>query len=1606
MDLYANQSPPLSRLDAIHESPTSMPSQKHAATCPQVVSQQFGDEGDINQVDLLTRATQAEARASKLEFELERARKALAEAQQRQRDTNQLLRRLGDANALLRADLERERARSKSAACCDSGVMSSDGTGEGSESENRYSAVEAMDTDLDRLRELEGANHNLEARIASELRAAEIWKSRFQALEEVHVSQSVVSPEASAGLGTQSQLARAEVEALRHRVWTMERELQENKQLLASGQAEANKWQKKYLQVEAKSVSSPMHTDAIAKETSMLQELTSMQGEVVRNAFALEEATIAGRGWEANTAAAVAAAGRLERQEGVLSLQLSMTQQRLENVEERLAMAPSSIQITLAHDELRAARADEDGYRRKVKELCSELQTREKSLRSAEFELELERRAQPAECLKAERAAQVAEKNLETLRVAMQAEEKLRLEVSKALSDTQYDARNMQIALHNEERALARCSGDLVIEMSVASKIQDELQQARSEATQADANVSAMQNLLRERCADIHRLESLADLKAEHWKAACHAREKSLEMALAELAETRAEAQVEDSQLQGYSHEVDKSKTTLPPSPDKLNVEALMGSQSLSRAHISELVARLHSTQEECRQAESRLQEEVAQRAAAIAHAAQLTEQIVANGAIKQESSCETFLTRQSRNEARITYLLSEIDDFQAAERASQEVELQAAKKLKLMESEVETFGNQTSELKEVMAQVASLRMTESELNEVESIAAGRITELLAEVSSMRDVNDKCHKAEVEEQKTSMQSAELSVEIDSLRSLHDAAEEQRKTLAEEIKSLRTLHEEALQNSRSAEAVMTGLESECAQKVQASVMSRTALLDELHQSQVAQTKISQSERTVAEQGLALRAEVTSLQSTRDEAEQAEQKAEAQMAELMVEVASLRYLHDHAVHHGKSATLALRDLETESALKLQASAVNRNELMSQLQHYRDMCAQLEHTEQQHSWRLQHSEQSLNIEAAQVAELDTKCSEYTAKCATEASRAIESALRCDELQEEEQRLAMHLEERERYWSLEMAGSMAAADAWHEQCEMQEALFARHFADAEARMGGVASDARQEAAKWCSSLREAKEDLGRWRNRVQELHAERIHMESALEALAHARNTWRAKAEATECQLRKSVAIANNKAEMVVHENQVQTQSELAAARSQLSEIQARSQESLQREKEQLALVEHARDVAQQQVECLREELKSTEASVARHTLLSAETLERARTDTLTISSEAGAWRTSLSEATAKSDSLARHSENLERESVFLRARLATQAEEISEAKARLQKAEHRFSAAESGTDFLHSELSRTRKHSEHVMSALAVEQSDASVLRCRVRELETQLVECSGSYSFKIEDAQMFNHSDKDLTPVPKDSNCQSGLFDMSQSKLDISAELGTLRQELRASRGGEPLSDMTGAWQRVQALEARCSPSAIQGLQASPSEVQDIGSIGAIAQSPTRNITKYRSCGNGRLENNTSLNSIQSPVHHRAEPSPSAASRAEPSPSAASGRSSIRSQRISAEPDALVASISSSSSVATRLSACFSPAKWPAPGTRECSRSPEAPKDPSYDMGLEGFGSQSLECSFGVQPRNILALPASPSPSKCRENLGVAEFGSSGTRGLRF
>merc|ERR1719162_2665842 len=123
---------------------------------------------------------------------------------------------------------------------------------------------------------------------------------------------------------------------------------------------------------------------------------------------------------------------------------------------------------------------------------------------------------------------------MEVLRLTMQAETSLRLEVGKALSDAQREARSLQISLHDEECALTRCSGDLVKEMTVASKIHQELHAARADSAQTRSTWAGQvtgetTRELQQEVSELRWLESNADLEAQRWKTACRSREEELE---------------------------------------------------------------------------------------------------------------------------------------------------------------------------------------------------------------------------------------------------------------------------------------------------------------------------------------------------------------------------------------------------------------------------------------------------------------------------------------------------------------------------------------------------------------------------------------------------------------------------------------------------------------------------------------------------------------------------------------------------------------------------------------------------------------------------------------------------------------------------------------------------------------------------------------------------------------------------------------------------------------------------------------------------------------------------------------------------------------------
>eukprot|EP00927_Polykrikos_kofoidii_P077417 TRINITY_DN74356_c0_g1_i1.p1 TRINITY_DN74356_c0_g1~~TRINITY_DN74356_c0_g1_i1.p1 ORF type:complete len:701 (-),score=129.72 TRINITY_DN74356_c0_g1_i1:13-2115(-) len=222
-------------------------------------------------LDPLTRATLAEARAERAEAELSRIRKTLGEAQQRYLDSNQLLKRLSDANATLRTELETLRSRS-------SGPIASASIGDGwnvasgvpNASATATSPRFQVTTSPRRLGSPRRSGGGLPLPLlrsnVGDARSVPSFDDESGCCGQPRVSGSCSRLQSPGGLSACTSGAallascdesfsapctqRSEVPALRHRVWALEREQQEAKRLLAVRQVDVGKWRERCLSAE------------------------------------------------------------------------------------------------------------------------------------------------------------------------------------------------------------------------------------------------------------------------------------------------------------------------------------------------------------------------------------------------------------------------------------------------------------------------------------------------------------------------------------------------------------------------------------------------------------------------------------------------------------------------------------------------------------------------------------------------------------------------------------------------------------------------------------------------------------------------------------------------------------------------------------------------------------------------------------------------------------------------------------------------------------------------------------------------------------------------------------------------------------------------------------------------------------------------------------------------------------------------------------------------------------------------------------------------------------------------------------------------------------
>eukprot|EP00747_Dinoflagellata_sp_TGD_P123018 gnl/TRDRNA2_/TRDRNA2_173727_c11_seq20.p1 gnl/TRDRNA2_/TRDRNA2_173727_c11~~gnl/TRDRNA2_/TRDRNA2_173727_c11_seq20.p1 ORF type:complete len:1327 (+),score=275.87 gnl/TRDRNA2_/TRDRNA2_173727_c11_seq20:86-4066(+) len=245
----------------------------------------------------------------------------------------------------------------------------------------------------------------------------------------------------------------------------------------------------------------------------------------------------------------------------------------------------------------------------------------------------------------------------------------------------------------------------------------------------------------------------------------------------------------------------------------------------------------------------------------------------------------------------------------------------------------------------------------------------------------------------------------------------------------------------------------------------------------------------------------------------------------------------------------------------------------------------------------------------------------------------------------------------------------------------------------------------------------------------------------------------------------------------EVEAHEQQVHE------ARQQLAEGMLESQDKLCQAEKRLADTEEALDTSKLHASGYQEELSCANLLAQSREEATCEKAEWSRKQAVAALAEVGTLRSSLQLAETDMEEFKHQNRSLRNRISELEAELAKQRSEASQICENLGFAERRCSSAE-------VELNKTRSRAHAVATALIAETHESSVLRCQIRELTGAGLDDSTC-------VMQGNDKDKQLSKLPCGDD----------SKLQV------LRQELRETRGGQPLSDVTGAWQCVLPLEAR-------------------------------------------------------------------------------------------------------------------------------------------------------------------------------------------------
>eukprot|EP00929_Paragymnodinium_shiwhaense_P028196 TRINITY_DN16400_c0_g1_i1.p1 TRINITY_DN16400_c0_g1~~TRINITY_DN16400_c0_g1_i1.p1 ORF type:complete len:885 (+),score=206.58 TRINITY_DN16400_c0_g1_i1:130-2784(+) len=441
----------------------------------------FSELSDERCVHFLRRALDAEAYGNQLQAELDRTRANLEESRKRHRDSNQLLRRLGDANAALRKDLEDERLW-------------------------RISALEEDD----------------------ETRSAR-WSQRGDAAPAP--SSCRVCRQGRGGGESEREL-----EALRQDLASMRRQLEDAKLLLAESQADARKWHERCADAEkaandfATGFAASRTLADLQAETSMCErfrselqaatenaqrdaaELLRQAAQCAEKASQAEQAVAAERSSAASQAAAGAAAltAALERAEAAETQLETGSADKVEK-------ATSSRAAAL--EELRIARADADGQRSEVGSLQSALSSLQKQLCMAQLEVQFQQRAEQQASSKADA---VARHEVAELRAALDAARASQFLCAQEASQALNAERQ---ATHSALAEGAERSARDGVEVKTLC---DALAQQKSALSIAQVEAEAMRGVTEQ-----------AEMAARQWRASCHGCEEELRVLVQELADVR-----------------------------------------------------------------------------------------------------------------------------------------------------------------------------------------------------------------------------------------------------------------------------------------------------------------------------------------------------------------------------------------------------------------------------------------------------------------------------------------------------------------------------------------------------------------------------------------------------------------------------------------------------------------------------------------------------------------------------------------------------------------------------------------------------------------------------------------------------------------------------------------------------------------------------------------------------------------------------------------------------------------------------------------------------------------------------------------------------------